>query len=315
MSSERSGAPWGTVLVLLILVAAAYVGLKPDAEDATEGPRTTVPAPPPDPLVRRSAGWAPVGRATITPGMQTFTDGGGQCTTNFVFSDAAGDVYLGQAAHCAGTDEQRNGCRAASRPLGTRVSLNRYGTPFDQGEVLADGTLAYSSWLTMQQRRERDAPTCAFNDFALVRLAPSARARVNPSMPFWGGPVGLSQRAVYATERVHGIGGSTLRRAGSPLAHQTGLALEDMAENDGWSHAFYARSPGIPGDSGSGYLDAEGRALGTLSTLVISTTLVNTLGDLRRELVYARRHSGIRGLRLELGTAPFDEERAAAPVR
>jgi hypothetical protein len=31
----------------------------------------------------------------------TYTDGA-QCTANFVFSDA-GDVYIGQAAHCSGT--------------------------------------------------------------------------------------------------------------------------------------------------------------------------------------------------------------------
>src|SRR5687767_4192855 len=47
--------------------------------------------------------WAPAATADITPGVQTNTEGSGQCTANFVFTDAAGNVYLGQAAHCSGT--------------------------------------------------------------------------------------------------------------------------------------------------------------------------------------------------------------------
>ncbi|HEX7739755.1 MAG TPA: hypothetical protein VF426_08925, partial [Marmoricola sp.] len=69
-------------------------------------------------------------------------------------------------------------------------------------------------------------------------------------------------------------------------------------------------SPGIPGDSGSGYLDSAGEAVGTLSTLRMSFPMVNAIGDLRHELRYARAHSGIRGLRLELGTVHFDPDRA-----
>src|ERR671929_20583 len=47
--------------------------------------------------------WAPAASATVHPGVQTVTDGG-QCTSNFVFYDASNNVYIGQAAHCAGTD-------------------------------------------------------------------------------------------------------------------------------------------------------------------------------------------------------------------
>ena len=50
---------------------------------------------------RASAGaWAPEGSATIHPGVMTFTNassflnGASQCTANFVFTDAAGNVYL-----------------------------------------------------------------------------------------------------------------------------------------------------------------------------------------------------------------------------
>ena len=107
--------------------------------------------------------------AAITPGVQTYTDGG-QCTANFVFQDAA-DVYVGQAAHCAGTDGNTatNGCDAGSLPL---------GTPVEVGGATRPGTLAYSSWLTMQGNGEDDADTCEFNDFAHARQRrPAGAAR------------------------------------------------------------------------------------------------------------------------------------------
>src|SRR5882724_4457588 len=39
--------------------------------------------------------WAPAAKAVLTPGVQTYTRGSGQCTANFVFTDGAGNVYLG----------------------------------------------------------------------------------------------------------------------------------------------------------------------------------------------------------------------------
>ena len=49
--------------------------------------------------------WAPAATAPVHPGVQTITNGG-QCTSNFVFFDASDNVYIGQAAHCAGTGRQ-----------------------------------------------------------------------------------------------------------------------------------------------------------------------------------------------------------------
>src|ERR687893_1838453 len=86
--------------------------------------------------------WAPASSATIHPGVMTYTEGG-QCTANFVFHDAT-DVYIGQAAHCSGTGAatDTNGCEAGSLPLGTPVEVDGASQP---------GTLAYSSWIAMQQ--------------------------------------------------------------------------------------------------------------------------------------------------------------------
>jgi hypothetical protein len=68
----------------------------------------------------------------------------------------------------------------------------------------------------------------------------------------------------------------------------------------------YTLTPGVPGDSGSAFLDAQGRAIGVLSTLALTPLPgSNGVGDLPRELAYAQRTSGISGLRLAAGTEPF----------
>ena len=66
-------------------------------------------------------------------------------------------------------------------------------------------------------------------------------------------------------------------------------------------------TPGVPGDSGSAFLDSEGNALGTLSTLAIAPLAgSNGVGDLERELGYAQQNGGIAGLALVPGTEPFE---------
>ena len=95
--------------------------------------------------------WAPADSATIHPGVQMYTEGA-QCTANFVFTDGAGNTYVGYAAHCAGTGEatDTNGCDAGSLPLGTKVDFVEGGSLVGEGTKVGSGTLAYSSWLTMQ---------------------------------------------------------------------------------------------------------------------------------------------------------------------
>src|SRR3954468_24121006 len=134
------------------------------------------------PSAAAAPAWAPAATATIHPGVQVFTDGA-QCTANFAFADAT-DVYLGQAAHCSGIGAatDTNGCTAQSLPLGTPVDITGADHP---------GTLVYNSWLQMQSLGETDPDTCAFNDLALVKVGPADVAKVNPSIPFWGGPTGL----------------------------------------------------------------------------------------------------------------------------
>lgn len=238
--------------------------------------------------------------APIRPGVQTITDGG-QCTANFVFTDGA-DVYLGQAAHCsgAGAATATDGCDQAASPLpiGTPVEIVGFdGTSYD-------GTLAYSSWNTMIHGRETDGDTCAYNDFALVRVDPADHGAVNPSLPYWGGPDGARTTPTDFGENVYTYGNSGLRGGVSALSPKSGTSLGTDAS--GWTHAVYTATPGVPGDSGSAVLDADGAGLGILVTVAIAPlTGSNGVTDLDMALDYARAHGGLGSLSVVDGTEPF----------
>ena len=247
------------------------------------------------PPVKAAPTWAPAATAPIHPGVQTITGGAGQCTANFIFNSGA-EVYIGQAAHCAGTGAatETDGCLAGSLPLGTPVEVDGATRP---------GSLVYSSWLTMQAAGETNADTCAYNDLALVRLDPADHGRVNPSIPVWGGPVGINSTGTSVGSTVYSYGNSSLRLVITLLSPKRGISVGD--DGNGWSHTVYTVSPGIPGDSGSAFLDGSGRALGTLSTVaVLPLPASNGVGDIARELAYARSHFD-SGLVLANGTEPF----------
>jgi hypothetical protein len=251
-----------------------------------------------------TARWAPRASATITPGVQMFT-AGAQCTGNFVFTDDAGHVYVGYAAHCAGkgTQTDTDGCTTDSHAIGTAVRFATGATLATNGTTVGRGRLAYSSWRAMHRVGTARANACAYNDLALVRVDAGDVHKVNPTVPFWGGPEGVSSGGAPATSQVYTWGQSSLRPT-TVLSPKTGVSLGGTG--GGWSWDVYTASPGIPGDSGSGFLDADGRALGVLSTVAIAPLAgSNGVGDLARELAFARAHSGIAGLRLVSGTAPF----------
>lgn len=262
-------------------------------------------APTASPNATSASRWAPVATARIHPGVQMFTSGA-QCTANFVFTDDRRRVYVGYAAHCAGLggSSETNGCRVASMPYGTTVRFAKGANLLSEGTTVGFGKLAYSSWKAMRAHREDRASVCAYNDFALVRVNAAYVEHVNPSVPVMGGPRGLDTDGVAIGRSVYSYGASSLR-FGSGLSVKRGTKIGQAGR--GWSHQVRTSSPGVPGDSGSGFLGPDGRALGTLSTLSIGlpTLVTNGVGDLHRELRYAQRHSGIAGLRLVPGTKPF----------
>lgn len=240
-------------------------------------------------LAPGSASAAP---APIHPGVQTFTQGA-QCTSNFIFKRGRA-TFIGQAAHCSGTGSANDtdGCRSKSLPVGTKVVVDG---------ARDRGTLAYNSWLTMQRVGERGAEACAYNDLALVRLSRFDAGRVDPSIPTFGGPQGIG--AAASGEKVYTYGNSGLRFGVSQLRPKTGRVISRSP--GGWSYDVYTATPGVPGDSGSAFLNTRGQALGVLSTVAIAPlTGSNGVGSIARELTYARAH-GFDGLRLINGTTPF----------
>ena len=245
-------------------------------------------------LVFSGGKWAAPATAAIHPGIVTTTKDA-RCTANFLYTDGH-HTYLGQAAHCSGTggSTETNGCSSHSLPLGTPVQL---------GDSSVVGTMVYNSWLAMQSAGEKDPNACAHNDLALIQLPDSAVAQANPSIPVFGGPVGLNTTGTQAGDQVVTYGNSPLRQGISLLSPKEGTSLGDS--DDGWTHQIYTITPGIPGDSGSAVLDGQGRALGDLSTLEFAPLPgANQVSDLSRELAYARAH-GMKHLQLVSGTEPF----------
>lgn len=273
------------VLVVLLLVPG-LLGANGDATTATT-----------------AAGlWAAESSASIHPGVRTYTQGA-QCTANFVFEQTrtingnnVREVFLGQAAHCSskGGSTSTNGCETPTYPPGTPVEI--------EGASRV-GTMVYNSWHTMQAVNERDGNTCAYNDFALVKLHPADHGKVNPTVPHWGGPTGIAATTDFG-DQVFSYGRSGLRFGLQSEHRGTSLGTS----RDGWTHQVYTVTPGIPGDSGSGFLDRSGRAFGVLSTLQAAPYAgSNGVSDIGRSLRYLRaKTSTWDGLVLARGTRGFD---------
>jgi V8-like Glu-specific endopeptidase len=268
MTTRRAGTGRLTTLSTIAIAAAAFA-IAPSAASA----------------------WAPAGSAAVHPGIQTYTKGA-QCTANFVFK-RRGATYLGQAAHCQGTGSstETNGCKAGSLPLGTKVRLEGANTK---------GRLTYSSWIAMHKANEKDKNTCAYNDLALIKLKSDDVNRTNPSVPSFGGPKGVG--AAKAGDTVYTYGNSSLRPGGVPHEHQGPVLAR---RGGGWSYTVNTVPTGVPGDSGSAFLNEDGAALGILSTLDVgSCGACNGVGSLAKELRYARHH-GLSKLHVVNGTEAF----------
>lgn len=240
--------------------------------------------------------FAPVGEAAIGPGVQVATpvgDGAELCTSNFVYSDGS-TVYLGTAAHCMGTAEAGTSVDGCTEPVmddGIAVSIRgRDGKDYT-------GTLAYNSWGAMQAKGETDPARCTENDLALIAIAPEDVARTSPTVPAIGGPTELDTDGTKNGEKVY-----------SYQPNQVGVAPikqgVSMGQPDPWTHVVATVPPGVPGDSGSGYLDAEGRAFGSLSSLMAPTT-TNGVADIAQALSYAEENGAVGDVALVPGDRPF----------
>src|SRR5262245_22586553 len=246
------------------------------------------------PAASADPSWAPASSATIHPGVQTVTNGA-QCTSNFVFFDGSGTIYLGQAAHCAGTgsNTDTDGCTTESLPLGTSVEVDGASQP---------GTLAYSSWGAMQAAGDTNPDECAYNDISLIKLNPADYGKVNPSVPTLGGPTGIATSTAQG-DTVFSYGNSSLRAGITLLSPKQGVSLG--TDGNGWTHTVYTVTPGIPGDSGSGFMTDTGKAFGVLSTLQLAPAARRDgRSNVSRMLSYMAAHRG-PSVTLANGTKAF----------
>jgi hypothetical protein len=143
-----------------------------------------------------------------------------------------------------------------------------------------------------------DSETCEFNDFALYRIAAADVGRVSPTVPSIGGPNGTGTPGFLTT--VKSYQNSSLRLGIAALSPKQGVVISTSPE--GWSHTVYTLTPGIPGDSGSGYMiSSNSAAFGVLSTLAVAPLpLSNGVADLTKAMAYARSH-GVPGLQIVNG--------------
>lgn len=196
-----------------------------------------------------SAATAEVAQTQIQPGARISTPIG-SCTTNLVFTNSAGRLFIGTAGHCA--------------DVGDRIE-SANGTEF--------GTVVTS---------ENNYPV---SDFALILIDTEDEHLVSPALRYWGGPTGITTYSDVAQGDLvlsygYGIGfGSneyTRRRAGFLWTYGV--------------QNYTAFIGGTPGDSGGPIVHAEtGKALGVIDVLRPGapqggTTIENVLG--RAMLLY-----------------------------
>ena len=132
---------------------------------------------------------------------------------------------------------------------------------------------------------------------------PGRRRQRQSVDPVLGRPDRGRRGGTAAGDNVFSYGNSELRGGVTQLSPKQGISLGD--DGNGWTHTVYTVTPGIPGDSGSAFLDASGKALGILSTVAIAPLAgSNGVGDVGKELAYANSTGGL-GVTLAHGTEAF----------
>lgn len=222
----------------------------------------------------------PVGlpaQAGVQPGGIVLSDVA-DCTLNFLFLDERGERYIGTAGHCILPDH--GGDRQVVWPSGTGPSAR-------DGSGRRIGEFAFAV---------HDHP----QDFALVRLDPDVAAR--PEMAHFGGPTGVNVDLDGDVVVLHYYGEAS--EAGALLPARSALAI-------GLPETGYVKAIGAAtgGDSGSGVISADGRAVGVV---VASEPRGITIGpdgvdggtiEISRLLPQVHRAQEALGMQLSLQTA------------
>lgn len=173
-----------------------------------------------------------------------------QCTFNFLFQGSDGHRYIGTAGHCILGED----------PLGGDAGEQAWGPGAGPEARDGDGNrIGEFAYAILQDPK----------DFAVIRLDLGVAA--NPQMCHFGGPTGVNDDRGSAPVLLHhfgqGVGVGTVLPARSALA--AGMPDPDHV---------YAAGAVVPGDSGSGIISADGRAVGVIVTTGLHTGSFETSG-------------------------------------
>src|SRR6266702_4936779 len=229
---------------------------------------------------------APLGTGTcpgVRPGAIVLTDVG-QCTLNFLFLGSDGASYIGTAGHCI----------LGTSPFGGDVGEMAWAPGTGPVARDADGNrIGEFAYAILQDPK----------DFSLIRLDPEVQA--SAGMCRFGGPTAVNDDNPGLTEPVvlnwfgNGVGVGAVVPARSAVA--AGMPSPD--------HVF-AQGAAVPGDSGSGVISSDGRAVGVLVTVGVHTASVGSGGldagliGMTRLTPQVERAKEVLGVDLVLQTAP-----------
>lgn len=198
----------------------------------------------------------------------------GQCTLNFVLRGSDGRRYIGTAGHCV---------------LGHAGERTWSGGSGPVAKTAAGKRLGHFSFAVLHDARDMD--------FSLIRLARGVRA--NPAVCQFGGPTGINRDItsdpVFLDFYGEGVGVSSV------MPGRTVLALGMPSPRH-----VYAQGAAVPGDSGSGVISSDGRAVGVVVTVGLHAGSIGPdradagligIDRIPRELRAARHALGL-GLRL-----------------
>jgi hypothetical protein len=227
---------------------------------------------------------APVGTSAcpgVRPGAVVESDVG-QCTFNFLFLGSDGNRYMGTAGHCI----------LGSSPTGGDVGERTWAP--GSGPVARDASgsrIGEFAYAILQDPK----------DFSLIRLDPGVPA--NPQMCHFGGPTGTNTDQGAGAVVLHHFGQGVGVGAVLPARSAVAIGTPDP------DHVF-AQGAVVPGDSGSGIISDDGRAVGVIVTVGLHSSSIGTGGvdagdvGITRLAPQVARAGQVLGTSLNLQQAP-----------
>ena len=182
----------------------------------------------------------------VRPGAIVKNEGNGQCTFNFLFEGSDGANYIGTAGHCIlDAVAEMKWPPGIPRPVAKNAAGDRIGV------------FAYA---ILQDPK----------DFALIQV--DIGVATTAQMCHFGGPTGVNEDITSRPVVLHYYGSGIVVGTVVPARSAVALGIPDS------DHAF-ALGAVTPGDSGSGIISKDGRAVGVLVTLGVHLSSIDPCVD------------------------------------